>query len=187
VGAGEHVWLESDFNVVTLDRYLDSNSGTIYYTNPNLTLADYGFDQWYDLHNEGEEGGVPEYLIEAIQPTVPADWTFLSPEMCHDFTWNRAEDLTYTWTPAQTYPDALFVTGIQGTLEASGKGGFVGAVPWDDGSHTYTSGELSELMASPVYFYAYSFIEGVEWTLPDSTTVNKTESMVYLQSYMVLQ
>lgn len=187
VGAGDHVWLESDYNVVTLDRYMDSGTGTIYYTNPNLTLADYGFDQWYDLHTEGEEGGVPEYLVEDIQPTVPADWTFLTPEMCHDFTWNRAGDLTYTWTPAWTYPDAFFITGIQGTLVESGRGGFIGAVPWDDGEHTYTSAELSQLSPSPVYFYAYSYIEGVEWTLPDSTTVNKTESMVYLQSYMVLE
>lgn len=188
VGAGEHVWLESDANVVTLDRYQDSYTGMIYYTNPNLTLSDYVFDQWYDLHTEGEEGGVAEYLIEDIQPTVPADYELLTPAFCNDLTVSRASDFTYTWTPAQTYPDAFFSTSIVGTLVQTGTGGFAGCVPWDDGVHTYTSAELSELVASPVYFSASSYIEGVEFGLPDSIyQTNKTESTLYYQAYMVLE
>ena len=188
VGAGDYVWLESDVNVVTLERVDDSASGMIYYYGFDLTVDDYAFGQWYDLHTQGEEGGVPEYLVEEIQPTVPADFEILSPGLWGDYTHNRAEDFTYTWTPAETYPDAYFLTGIEGTIESTGNGGYVGSIPWDDGEHTYTSSELSQLVAEPVYFWAMSYIAGVEFGLPDSIyQTNETESYLYLQAYMILE
>lgn len=188
VGAGDYVWLESDANTVTLERVEDSSSGTIYYYGYDLTIDDYAFDQWYDLHTQGEEGGVQEYLVEDVQPTVPANWELLTPDLWGDYTQSRSEDFTYTWTPAETYPDAYFMSGIQGTIEETGNSGYAGCIPWDDGEHTYTSSELSALAAGPVYFYAMSYIEGVEWGLPDSSIqTNATESYVYLQAYMVLE
>ena len=187
VGAGEHVWFESACNVITFDRYVDPSSGAIYYTAP-LTLDDYCFDQVYDLHTEGEEGGIGEYILNEVQPTVPADWQLLTPELWGNYTWNRAENFNYTWTPAQTYPDAIFSTGISGTLVETGKGGFVGSLPWDDGDHTYLSSELSQLQAGNVSFYAYSYIEGNEFGFPFSTIQdNKSSSYVYLSGSMVLE
>lgn len=191
VGAGEHVWFESDCNVVTLDRYVDPSSGMIYYT-ADLTLADYCPGQYgaaaYDLHTEGEEGGIGEYILDAVQPSVPSDWELLTPELWGNYTWNRAENFNYTWTPAMTYPDAIFSTGISGTLVSTGKSGFAGSLPWDDGDHTYLSSELSELEAGNVSFYAYSYIEGPEFGFPFSTIQdNKSASYIYLSGSMVLE
>ena len=188
VRAGDYVWLESDYNTVTLDRVEDTTSGMVYYYGFDLTAADYGAGYWYDLHPQGEDGGLPEYLLEEVQPTVPADWELTSPELCQDYTHDRAEDFVYTWTPAETYPDAIFATGIPGTIEATGNGGFVGCIPWDDGEHTYLGSELSQLVANSAQPYFYSYIEGPEFGLPDSIYQNNpTESYIYLSAYMVLE
>ena len=188
VRAGDYVWLESDYNTVTLDRVEDTTSGMVYYYGFDLTTADYGAGYWYDLHPQGEDGGLPEYLLEEVQPTVPAHWDLTSPQLCQDYTHDRAEDFVYTWTPAQTYPDAIFVTGIPGTIEATGNGGFVGCVPWDDGEHTYTGSELSQLVPNSAQPYFYSAIEGPDFGLPDSIyQSNPTESYIYLSAYMVLE
>ncbi len=188
VGAGEHVWLESDANVVTLDRFVESGSGLIYYYDPDATLDDYVFGQWYDLHTQGEEGGLGEYLLEDVQPTVPADFQLLSPQLWGDYTHTRSQDFEYTWTPAQTYPDAYFLTGIIGTIESTGNGGYLGCIPWDDGQHAYIASELVQLMEGPVYFFAESYIEGPDFGLPDSIyQTNPTESYVYLMGSMILE
>jgi len=196
VGAGDYVWLESDANVVTLERTVDSDSGTIFYWGNDLTLDDYVFDNWYDLHTQGEEGGLPEYLLEDVQPTVPGDWYLQTPALYGDYTVNRAEDFTYTWGVTETgqvgalsYPDAIFYTGIFGsTLVESGKGGFAACYPWDDGEHTYTSSELSQLDPNPVYFVGTSYMEGPEFGFPDSVyQENVAPTYVELQAYMVLE
>jgi len=188
VGAGEHVWFESPCNIVTLDRQVDAATGMIYYSAP-LTLADYCFDQLYDLHTQGEEGGIGEYVLEGVQPTVPADFTLLDPLWWGNFTHPRNRDLTYTWTPAQTYPDAYFVSSISGTLEATGESGYAGSLPWDDGAHTYTAGELSQLTAGPASFAAYSVIpEGPAFGFPFSTIQNnKSSTYVYIGGSLVLE
>ncbi len=188
LGAGDYVWFESDCNVVQLEKFVDGATGMIYYT-ADLTLDDYCFDQMYDLHTQGEDGGIGEYVIEDVQPTVPADFSLVNPEWWGNFTHNRAEDLTYTWTPAQTYPDAFFVTQISGTLEATGESGYVGSIPWDDGEHTYTSEELSQLQAGSANFAAYSTIpEGPEFGFPFSTIQNnKSSTYLYIQGYLVLE
>jgi len=182
------VWFESDCNVVQLEKNIDGASGMIYYS-ADLTLDDYCFDQMYDLHTQGEDGGIGEYVIEDVQPTVPADFSLIDPGWWGNFTHNRAEDLTYTWTPAQTYPDAYFITQISGTLEATGESGYVGSIPWDDGEHTYTAAELSQLQAGSANFAAYSLIpEGPEFGFPFSTIQNnKSSTYVYVQGYLVLE
>lgn len=187
VGAGDHVWFESECNVVTLDRYVDGSTGLIYYT-ADLSLADYCFDQVYDLHTEGEPNGIGEYILEDVQPTVPADYSILTPQLWNNFTQSRAEPFDYTWTPAQTYPDAIFGTQISGTLVATGEGGFAGSLPWDDGVHSYIPDELSQLEAGPVSFTAFSYIEGREFGFPFSTIQsNKSSSVLQISGSMVLE
>ncbi len=188
VDVGDHVWLESGCNIVTLDRYTDGSSGSIYYT-ADVTLDDYCFDQMYDLHVEGNEDlGIPEETVEDAQPTVPADFELLEPWWWGNFTHSRAEPLTYYWTPAETYPDAIFFTQISGQLvEPNGASGYVGSLPWDDGEHTYTADELSELVASPATFAAYSYIKGPAVGFSFSTVQTESDSYVYVQGTVVLE
>jgi len=169
VSAGDYVWFESPENVVTMDKQVIQSTGQIIYEGQDLTLDDYHFDQLYDLHTQGDPDGIPEVIVPKVQPTVPADYYLLAPQFIHDFTWNRADDFNYAWTPAQTYPDAFFITQISGTLAIDGTAGFAGSIPWDDGSHTYTAAELSQLNAGPVGFSADSHIDGPYFGLPFST------------------
>ncbi len=188
VSAGDYVWLESNSNVVTLVKQVDPATADIWYAGEGLTMADYVPNEMYDLHLQGDPEGLPEELVEDVQPTVPADWHLVSPELCGNYTQLRAEDFDYTWTPAQTYPTAIFSTSITGTLEQTGEGGFAGSIPWDDGVHTYTAAELSALEAGPVSFTAYSFIEGREFGLRESRyQENVAKSYIYLQASMVLE
>jgi len=194
VSAGDVVWLESDANTVTLTKQIDSSTGSIYYYGENLTMADYVPDQWYDLHLQGDPDGLPEELLEDVQPTVPADWYLTSPDLWGNYTHNRAEDFHYTWdqpdgTPgANTYPDAIFSTSLSGTLVSNGKSGFAGSIPWDDGVHNYTGAELSQLEATPSTFTAYSYIEGPEFGLKDSKyQTNQAYSYIYLSASLILE
>ncbi len=169
VSAGDFVWFEGPENVVTLTKEVVSATGQIVYVAHDLTLSDYHFDTMYDLHTQGDPDGIPEVLLVDVQPTVPADYYLTSPVFANDLTVSRAEDFTYEWTPAQTYPDAIFGTQISGTLVADGEPGFAGSLPWDDGVHTYSSAELSALEGSQVSFGAVSAIEGPYFGLPFST------------------
>lgn len=188
VSAGDHVYFESPLNVVTLDKEVISSTGQIIYWGNNLTLDDYQFDQMYDLHTEGDPDGIPEVTVPRVQPTVPGDYYLLTPDFFGDLTVNRGEDFTYTWTPAQTYPDAFFITGIYGSLVATGEGGFAGSIPWDDGEHTYRAAELSELNDGPVSFGATSYIEGPYFGLPFSTIQTcQSDSSLSTSAYMILE
>lgn len=188
VGAGDYVWLESDANVVTLERYEDTSSGAIYYVGNNLTIDDYVPGTTYALHTQGEEDAIEEEYIDEALVTVPADWELLTPELWNNYTHSRAEDFTFTWTPALTYPDAIFAASVAGTLEATGTSGAVTSLPWDDGDHTFTAAELDDLDVGGAYFTAYSFIEGPEFGLPESIyQTNTAKSYIYLQAYMVLE
>lgn len=188
VGAGDHVYLESDANVVTLDRYRDSSSGMIYYAGTALTMDDYVPDQVYDLHTEGEDGGVPEVLLDEVQPTVPADWSLISPPLYHNDTHSLAEDFDFEWTPAMTYPDAMFIASLSGTLAATGQGASIVAIPWDDGSFGFDASDVSQFQAGGGYFTAYSVIKGRYFGLPDSIYQScQAKSYIYLQGYLVLE
>lgn len=188
VSAGDHVWLESDCNIVTLDKHVDGASGMIYYTKEDVSLSDYCFDQMYDLHTEGDPEGIPEEIVEDAQPTVPADFEMLLPGWWGNFTHNRAEDLTYTWTPAATYPDAIFGTQISGALVTpEGAQGYAGSLPWDDGEHTYTPDELGQLKDGNASFVAFSYIEGPPVGFSFSTVTTKSSSVVQVGGSLVLE
>ena len=193
VPAGDFVWLESDENIVTLEKTFDAASGMIRYTAPDLVLADYVPNNIYDLHTQGEEGGIGEYLLPEVLPTVPADWTWTSPDLWGNYTHNRAEPFNFTWTPAGTYPDALFVVNIfsqnnPGPLAEEGWSGFLQAIPFDDGIHAFTADQMSWLAPGPVPVDAYSVISGREFGLPESIyQTNVGTSYIYLSQYMVLE
>lgn len=167
VSAGDYVWFEGD-NVVPLAKDIIRATGQIIYRGVDLTLEDYMFDQLYALHTQGDPEGIPEVLVPDVQPTVPADYYLLTPDFCN-LVVDRNADFVYEWTPAQTYPDAIFSTSISGTLVATGKPGFAASIPWDDGLHTYTPAELLQLNSGPVSFSASSYIEGPYFGLPFST------------------
>jgi len=189
VSAGDVVWLESDENVVTLHKQEIEATGQIIYTGQDLTLEDYHFDTWYDLHAPGDLPlGTPEFLVERVLPTVPRDYEILSPQLWGDYGHDRSRPFAYTWTPAGTYPVATFSTAVVGTLEADGGGGFAGALPWDDGSHDYSPAELLQLGAGPAVFSADVAIEGPRFGLPFSVIqTNQADSHVSVQGTLVLQ
>ncbi len=193
IPAGDYVWLESEANTITMEKVIDTASGMVYYTAEGLTLADYVTDNMYDLHTQGEEGGIGEYLLEDVQPTVPADWTWTSPDLYGNYTHNRANDFAFTWTPAQTYPDAMFVVTLwsksaPGPMATENYVGYGGVYPWDDGAHAFTGSEMSQFAAGGVPVYAYSVISGREFGLPESIyQENVAVSYIYLSQYMVLE
>jgi hypothetical protein len=188
LSAGDRVWLESDCNIVTLEKQVDGSSGMIYYTKDDVSLSDYCFDQMYALHTEGDPNGIPEEIVEDAQPTVPADFEMLEPGWYGNYTHSRAEDLVYTWTPAQTYPDAIFGTQISGQLVSpEGASGFAGSLPWDDGEHTYTPGELGQLKDGNASFTAFSYIEGPPVGFTFSTIQTKSSSTVQVSGSVILE
>ncbi len=190
VSAGDYVWLESPANTVTLVKGVDPGTGTIYYAPESpLSMDDYVPGQWYDLRLQGDPEGLPGELIERVQPTVPADFELLSPALWNNYTHDRSEDFVFTWTPAQTYPDAVLAASIDGTtLVSTGEPASLSTLPWDDGEWRFTSSELLQLNPSNVSFSIYSYIEGVEFGLRDSIYQNnKTESYIYLSGSMILE
>ncbi len=189
VSAGDVVWLESDQNVVTLHKNLIEATGQIIYVGEGLTLNDYRFDTWYDLHAPGDPPlGTPEFLVERVLPTVPRDYEILTPQLWGDHQHSRNQDFEYTWTPAGTYPIAMFSTSITGTLQVDGGGGFVASLPWDDGIHAYEAGELLQLAPGPAVFDAVVSIDGPRFGLPFSfIQTNQADSSVSVQGTMVLQ
>ncbi|MFT7517910.1 MAG: hypothetical protein ACI9MC_000034 [Kiritimatiellia bacterium] len=188
VSAGDYVWFESDENVVTLEKDVIRSTGQIIYVGRDLTLDDYRFNKYYDLHTQGDPDGIPEVILEGVQPTVPADYYLVSPDLWGDYTQNREEPFEYTWTPAQTYPNAIFSTQISGTLVATGKGGFAGSIPWDDGHHIYKPSELTQLTDGPVSFSASSYIKGPYFGFPFSTIQgNQSDSALSTSAQLILE
>ncbi len=191
VPAGEYVWLESEANVITMVRTYDPESGTVSYVAEGLTMADYVPDNWYDLHTQGQPDGIGEYVIPRVQPTVPSDWEWLAPNLWSNYTHNRARPFTFEWTPAGTYPDAIFVFSIFNSQEMGpmeGGSGWGGAYPMDDGAHTMSAAEMSLFSPGVVPVYTYSFVQGPEFGLPDSIyQTNRAPSYIYLVQQMVLE
>lgn len=187
LSAGDYVWFESNANIVTLEKVYEPASNTTYYTGVNLTMNDYVPNQFYDLHTQGDPSGIGEYILNGVQPTVPADWQWISPELCglvHD----KTTDFNMQWTPAMTYPDAIFSVSVRGTIEELDKGGFAGVLPWDDGSHALTGVELSQLKSEPVGFSALSYIEGPLFGFPESIyQENQSDSVISLSTQFVLE
>lgn len=190
VDAGDYVWYESEQNIVTLEKEVIESTGQIIYVGRDLTLDDYGFGQVYDLHLQGVEPGergLPEEIIPDVQPTVPADFSLVEPAICEGFTWNRENTFNYRWTPAMTYPNAVFSTQISGQLEG-GQSGFAGSIPWDDGLHAYTPRELLRMASGPVTFSASSYIEGPTFGLRGNVIQsNQSDSTVSISARMTLE
>lgn len=190
VSAGDHVWLESDSNTVTLDKFVDSATGTIYYYGKDLTIDDYVPNEVYSLHTEGEDGAIPEEVLDDVLYTVPADWSIISPDLWGNYTIDRNDDWTFQWTPAGTYPNAFFVASVSGTLvDPSGWPGAVVVIPWDDGEFTFSSSDLLQLEAGPATFSAYSVWAnepyfGLQESIYQS---NQASSYIYLDASVVLQ
>ncbi len=203
VSAGDYVWLESEVNTVTLEKYVDSGSGGIYYVGQDLTMDDYATNVYYDLHLQGDSEGLPEEIVERVLPTVPADWTYWDPTFSGNLTQDRNEPFTYTWghptdgTPgAQTYPDSIFYTSIGGTTCSEeypdkawwGEGCSLASYPWDDGEHTYEASQLLQLTAADVSFTGYSYVEGPYFGLADSIyQTNSAYSYIYIGGSMTLE
>lgn len=188
VSAGDYVWFESSANVVTLHKDVISSTGQIIYRGIDLILDDYQFNQVYDLHTQGDPAGIPEVILDEVQPTVPADYYLLTPTLSGGYTHDQSEPFNYTWTPAQTYPSAIFSTSISGTLAASGDSGFAGALPWDDGDHTYQPSELLLLDSGPVSFGLTSFVQGRYFGLPFSAIqTNQSDSVLSTSARFTLE
>jgi hypothetical protein len=193
IPAGDYVWLESAANTITMDKVEDPSTGGVYYSASGLTFDDYVTNNWYDLHTQGQVDGIGEYTLPAVQPTVPADWQWLSPDLHNNYTHNRAEDFAFTWTPAMTYPDAMFFVSIwsksaPGPMATENYVGYGAVIPWDDGSHQFAASEMSQFAAGSVPVYAYSIIQGPEFGLPESIyQENVAVSYIYLAQYMVLE
>jgi len=195
VSAGDYVWLESDANVVTLDKVVDPNSGLIYYIGQDLTIDDYVPDNLYDLHLQGDPEGLEEEIVEGVQPTVPCNWYMETPELWGNYTHDRSTDFEYVWINTEggygacTYPDAIFYTEINGTTyNGTTDPGMAASFPWDDGTHAYTPDELLYLDPGQVYFIAYSYIVGREFGLRDSIyQTNQADSYIYFQASFILE
>jgi hypothetical protein len=117
-----------------------------------------------------------------------------------NYTHNRAEEFEYTWGlpdaptqgactgPPGIDPAAIFSTKIPGTLVSTGKGGFAGSLPWDDGVHSYVPSELMQLKPDPTSFSAYSYKEGPEFGLKESRYQdNVAPTYIYVQASLVLE
>lgn len=188
VSAGPQVWFVGPENTVTLQKDVIPATGQIIYYGQDLTLADYHFGMLYDLEAPGDPDGLPAFYLPHVQPTVPADYHLTSPNFWGDLTIDRAQDFPYEWTPAQTYPDAIFGTSIGGTLVSTGESGFTGSLPWDDGAHSYTAAELSQLEASPTSFSAFSYIQGPLFGLPFSSIQTcQSDSTLSTTASIILQ
>lgn len=187
VSAGDFVWFEGPENVVTMPKDVIQSTGQIIYINRDLVLEDYRFDTLYDLHTQGDPEGIPEVLVERVQPTVPADYYLTSPDLFGDYTHDRTQDFQYSWTPAQTYPEAIFSTQVSGTLVVNDEGGFAGSIPWDDGAHAYSSTEMGQLNPGPVSFAVSSYIQGPVFSLPFSIFQSQSDSTLSTSAQLVLE
>lgn len=174
VSAGDHVWFEAETNIVTLDKRERPARNQIWYWGRDLTLRDYVFDNLYGLRLEGDENGLPAAFIEDVQPTVPADYDILEPSFSRTVH-PRAERLQFAWSPAQTYPEAQFRVFLYGQL-ADGRGGFAGAIPWDDGQHHWSANHLSQFAEGPLDWRFESRLSGPSWSLPFSDPPLNTRS-----------
>ena len=173
VSAGD-VWFEAD-NAVPLVRRVHPETRTVHYTGEGLTLDDYGFGQTYALVTSGDPDGLGQLRIEGAQPTVPADVIWLGPDLCrrvHD----RRDDLPFTWASDGTYPDADIRASLWGTLLAIDRPGFVGAIPWDDGAHVFTSEDLTHLAAGPASFSLEGYIGKEVAELPPGIVLTASPS-----------
>ncbi|MEZ4317494.1 MAG: hypothetical protein R3F61_08315 [Myxococcota bacterium] len=186
LSAGEQVFFESEENVVTLHKEVIASTGQIVYRGRDLTLADYHFGLDYDLRAPGDPDGVPAFVVEDAQPTVPRNYEFTSPTFAN-LTVSRFDDFAFDWTPAGVYPTGLFTVSLDGTLESDGSAAYVGVIPFDDGHHTFGPNALSQLQAGPASFTAISAVEGRVWTLPFNGRQHQSDSRLVTNAFLELE
>lgn len=146
--AGPYVYLESEYNTVTLARYQNPYTFEIYYVPEQaLTLDDYKFGYVpYDLRAEGSEDPtqIPAFVAQDVLYTLPSDFELLEPIPCHNFTHDPAEDLTIRWTPANTYDVAGLSAAYQTSdTEDPPNTWQVITLPWDDGEHVWPAANFA--------------------------------------------
>jgi hypothetical protein len=186
VSAGDFMWFESDENTVVLHKDVSGATGQIIYRGRDLTLDDYRFGQVYDVRTQGDPEGIPAFVIDDAQPTVPRDYRFTAPvfaNLVHD----RFTDLQLGWTPAGVYPVGLFSISVSGSLLSSGEPGFVGVLPFDDGQHVFGPGVLTQLDAGPVSFGAISAVEGRVFELPINGRLHQSDSSLVTSASLTLE
>ncbi|MCB9677269.1 MAG: hypothetical protein H6737_19275 [Alphaproteobacteria bacterium] len=186
VSAGDFVFFESEENVVTLHKEVIASTGQIIYRGRDLTLDDYHFGLDYDLRAPGDPDGVPAFVVEDAQPTVPENYHITAPTFA-GLTVSRFEDFAFDWTSAGVYPQGLFTVSLNGTLESTGEGGYVGVIPFDDGHHVFGPGSLSQLQAGPATFVAVSGVEGRVWTLPFNGRQHQSDSTLVTTGFLELE
>jgi hypothetical protein len=178
--AGDVVFFESPTNVVALERDI-SGTGQLLYRGRDLTLADYHFGQTYDIRVPGGPD-IPGFLVEDAQPTVPIDYAVSVP-----FTIDRFTGATVDWTVAGVYPTGFFSLGIASSLSTTGQSAYVGVLPFDDGSYTLPSPQLSQLTAGDAVFTAIAGVEGRVWQLPINNRNHQGQSSLVTRATVVLQ
>jgi hypothetical protein len=150
-------------------------SRTIHYAGEGLSIDDFGFGQNYALVTSGDPDGLGPLRIEGAQPTLPADVAWLGPDLCHRVH-DRQDDLAFTWASESTYPEAIIKAELWGTLLATGRPGYVGAFPWDDGEHRFTSEHLTHLAAGPASFGLEGYIQKDVAKLPPGIVLTASPS-----------
>lgn len=186
VSAGDFMWFESDENTVVLHKDVSGATGQIIYRGRDLTLADYHFGQTYDVRTQGDPDGIPAFVIEDAQPTVPANYQITAP-LFAELEHSRFEDFPFDWTPAGVYPTGLFSVAITGTLLSTGQGGFVGVIPFDDGHHVFHPQQLTQLQDGPVVFRAVSAVEGRVFELPFNGRLHQSDSTLVTTAQLTLE
>lgn len=140
--AGDFVYLESDFNTITLAKVQNAFTGEIgYYPQEPLTLEDYPFGYVdYDLRAEGSDDPtqIPAFTAEDVLFTLPSDFELLAPVLCQNFTHDPNDELEVLWTPANTYDVAgLSMSYSSSDQQDPPQAWQILTLPWDDGEHLW--------------------------------------------------
>ena len=85
----------------------------------------------------------------------------MGPDLWGNYVINRAEDMDFSWTPANLSRRYVCCTVfLQQWALAESWFGYLGVYPMDDGSHSFLSSELSQFAAGGAPLSAYSVISG---------------------------
>lgn len=190
-GAGEHVYFINDSTgeVITLDIVL--TAGPLHYeTDDELPTSSYQFGTTYSVEADGseEENGVPAFRLDSIIVTPPMDFELLYPPLYNNYTTTRDREFLYQWTPANTYPIANMVSFLMVSDSSTGLINSLLSVPWDDGEHSYSVSDMSQLYEGAGLFTLYAYAEGPDFSLPSSPSYvsNATSSAGYL-GYLIIK
>lgn len=194
-GAGDTVWLESNQGVIELSRRDDTSNGGTVYQAIGMTEEDYVFNTAYGLRTEGEPDGIPAFSVEHVITTVPADFSWVTPDFSTGITQSRAEDFTFSWTPAGTrseagvpYRDHYFYFQLFADVYGSdNRQGVIGAILTDDGDTTIPSDELSFLAPGSARLQGVSWRKGPTFLIPGNDIPFQSVSQVFNTTNLILE